>query len=120
MINYEYYRNVYYGEDIFNEREFARLKRKAENLLNLHTFNRVNNVKDEDALEKVRNTLCELIEGIYHGKEDKELYQIIRVNLIYTGLMYRVIWFMRTRIIMLRAEKNSGIKWLNEWKRSPQ
>ncbi|HHT97314.1 MAG TPA: hypothetical protein GXZ90_05415 [Clostridiales bacterium] len=87
MVDYKYYRDVYFGEQVEDGNKFNRLEAKAERIVAQHTFGRSEKLKDEKMLELVKITICELIDNLDSpsGELDK---LIVRRNLINTGLMY--------------------------------
>jgi len=87
VVDYKYYRDVYFGEQVEDGNKFNRLEAKAERIVAQHTFGRSEKLKDEKMLELVKITICELIDNLDSpsGELDK---LIVRRNLINTGLMY--------------------------------
>lgn len=107
-MNYEFYKNVYYGK--VSVEEFPKLLIKAMNIVKYYTFNRAS---DKDI--NVKYALCELIDYLYKisktaGKEiasetvsthsvtyadkdnissKKKQKDIINKYLSHTGLLYR-------------------------------
>lgn len=109
FITYEFYTNKY-GGDLIPSNKFKRISIKATAYINAITFNRI----DENSIsENIRLAVCEVAESIYSveknggikssetvGKHsvsyktedintNKELYNIAKLYLANTGLLYR-------------------------------
>lgn len=111
MVDYEYYKEVYGGDRVEESTEFAKLAFTAYILVEHYTFGRVNLIEDEGLLERVKLTICKLIDedvDIRQGGNIKSKtqgkrsltyvdpvdpkerrYEIIHINLSHTGLMDR-------------------------------
>lgn len=113
MVDYDFYKITYGGNKVDNSREFNKLAEEASTLVNYHTFGRADNVVDEKLLRKIKMTICKLVDNHVDNEEIKNIkssslddysvtyqdndseaiaykqYNIIRVNLISTGLLYR-------------------------------
>ena len=87
MVDYKYYRDVYFGEQVEDGNKFNRLEAKAERIVAQYTFGRSENLKDEEMIELVKVTICELIDNL-DSPSGEPAYLIARRNLIKTGLMY--------------------------------
>lgn len=117
MVDYEYYRDIYRSRNPVSSVDFASFEREAYNLVKYYSFNRVKVVTDPDLLEDIKITICKLVDNLAHqansmttdkiksesidslsvtyaDSESKvspelQLYQIIDVNLVHSGLLYR-------------------------------
>lgn len=87
MVDYKYYRDVYFGEQVEDGNKFNRLEAKAERIVAHHTFGRSEKLKDEKMLELVKITICELIDNLDSPSGEPDNL-IVRRNLLNTGLMY--------------------------------
>lgn len=119
MIDYNYYKTIHLGDKVDNESTFNKLLAKSKRTLNLYTMDRVKRVTDEEILELIRVTLCELVDiqsdidrlesmgdvkSMSQGKRSvsyftpgelgidnvkSKQYGVIRENLLLTGLLTR-------------------------------
>jgi len=87
VVDYKYYRDVYFGEQVEDGNKFNRLEAKAERIVSYHTFGRSEKLKDEEMLELVKITICELIDNLDSPSGEPDNL-IVRRNLLNTGLMY--------------------------------
>ena len=102
MIDYDFYKNVYFGENVDDDLQFKRLARKAEVIANKYTFGRISKLKSgkltnksikdvesDETIESIKFTICELIDYLHSPNKNDSEYDIVYSNLINTGLMYR-------------------------------
>lgn len=114
--DYEYYLNEYCGDKAEDIYEFKRKVRDAEQKVRRFTLGRVDHITDEDLMDRVKYTVCKLIDysfnvdesnaqgmissekigdySVSYSKVDSQEtankeYSIIYENLIDTGLLYR-------------------------------
>ena len=110
-VDYEFYTEVYGGDKVKEPTKFTRLAMDAEMLVDYYTFGRVKDVEDEGLLERIKLTICKLIDedidieqngkikSKSQGKRSltyvdpvdpkKRKYDVIYTNLVHTDLMYR-------------------------------
>ena len=62
MVDYSYYRGVYGGISVSEPIQFTRLSREAMSTVNHYTFGRAEFVEDEEILDKIRLTVCYLVD----------------------------------------------------------
>lgn len=119
MIDFNYYKTIHLGDRVDSEVVFKRLLTESMRVLSLYTSNRVQYVEDEEILELIRITLCELIdvqtdidkmmsmgevksmsqgkrsvsyytpEELGVGNSRSRQYSVVRGNLLFTGLLTR-------------------------------
>lgn len=115
MVDYEFYVGTYGGSKVNDSAQFTLLEDRAETMVDYFTFGRSRKTDDEDLIELIKKTICELID-IYNdyenvggglikssseGKEsvtfrdidsraiNLELYSVVRRRLSTSGLMDR-------------------------------
>lgn len=110
-VNYEFYTEVYGGDKVKESAKFTRLAMDAEMLVNYYTFGRIDKIEDESLLERVKLTICRLIDEDIDIKHDGNIksktqgkrsltyvdpvdpkrrkYDVIYTSLVHTDLMYR-------------------------------
>lgn len=109
MVDYNYYRGVYGGVSVSDVIQFNRLSREALSMLNYYTFNRCSLVTDEKLIDKIKLTICYLVDKLYKDERSENIasssiegvsvsyfkpgevnsssaYEIIRRELLGTGL----------------------------------
>lgn len=68
-ITFDFYSNTYGGS--VPEGTFPRLAYKASVYLDKITFNRIKQVTDDETLEKVKYTVCEMVDQLYQSENSK-------------------------------------------------
>lgn len=71
MVDYSYYNGVYGGKLIEDPIDFRKLEFEATSLVDYYTMNRASRVNKEnlDLLEKVKMTICFVIDELVQDKE---------------------------------------------------